>query len=194
MSSIMVPEPYASPKKYSYSPLPPRTIRLLHLMPHDGNGDLIRCHLIEYSIQETWERADLYEALSYCWGGSDKPCSISIGESCLPITANLHAALLRLRHRLIGRFLWVDAVCINQDDKVEQAQQVRFMAEIYSKASRVIVWLGEAAAEAGTLKAICALGDRSENSSKKLHRGAVLALFYLSWFRRIWVKHAMPSI
>ena len=193
MSSVMAPEPYASPKKYTYSPLPPRTIRLLHLMPHDGNGDFIRCQLIEYPIQETWERADLYEALSYCWGGSDKPCSISIGQCCLPITANLHAALLRLRHRLLGRFLWVDAVCINQDDKSEQAQQVRSMAEIYSKASRVIVWLGKAEAEAGTLKAICAPGHRSDDSSKSLSKEAVLALFALPWFRRIWVKHAIPS-
>ena len=37
-------------KKYTYSPLPPRNIRLLHLMPHDGDGDPIRCQLFEYPI------------------------------------------------------------------------------------------------------------------------------------------------
>jgi len=175
-------------KKYKYSPLPPRNIRLLHLMPYDGDGDPIHCQLFEYPIQETWERADLYEALSYCWGGSGKPCSISIGECYLPITANLHAALLRLRHRLIGRVIWIDAVCINQEDKEEQAQQVRSMAEIYFKASRVIVWLGEAEAEDhDTLKAICAPCDESKSSS------GILALFARPWFRRIWVWRAMPS-
>ena len=38
----------------------------------------------------------------------------------------------------------VDAICINQEDKIEKGMQVRYMSEIYSKASHVIVWLGEA--------------------------------------------------
>ncbi|KAK3349677.1 hypothetical protein B0T25DRAFT_247760 [Lasiosphaeria hispida] len=52
--------------KYTYSPLLPRNIRLLHLMPHGRDKDPIHCQLFEYPIQGTWERADLYEALSYC--------------------------------------------------------------------------------------------------------------------------------
>jgi hypothetical protein len=60
-------------EKYTYSPLPSENIRLLHLMPHKDQGDSIRCQLFEYPIQDTWERADVYEALSYYWEGSDKP-------------------------------------------------------------------------------------------------------------------------
>ncbi|KAK4164711.1 hypothetical protein QBC43DRAFT_317354 [Cladorrhinum sp. PSN259] len=183
--------------KYSYSKLPPRNIRLLHLLPHEGDGDPIRCQLFEYPFQDRWERRDLYEALSYCWGAPDKPFSIYIGQHYLPVTASLHAALLRLRHPLIGRILWIDAVCINQEDKVEQAQQVRFMAEIYFKAGRVIIWLGECQdKDRDTLRAICDAGnrDRSEkSSSNELSEAAVLAFLDLPWFRRIWVLQEVAA-
>ncbi|KAK5174775.1 uncharacterized protein LTR77_001858 [Saxophila tyrrhenica] len=38
--------------------------------------------------------------------------------------------------------LWIDSVCINQDDIPERNAQVEMMAEIYSKAKSAIVWLG----------------------------------------------------
>lgn len=38
--------------------------------------------------------------------------------------------------------MWIDAICINQFDDVEKSDQVRLMKTIYSKASKVIVWLG----------------------------------------------------
>jgi hypothetical protein len=134
--------------KYCYSPLPgPGSIRLLRLMAHTDENARIECRLFDYPLQELEERACLYEALSYVWGGSDKPHSISIGGYYLPITANLYAALLHLRDRLIERIIWVDAICIDQDNQTERAQQVQSMAKIYCKANRVIVWLGEAAAD-----------------------------------------------
>lgn len=87
----------------------------------------------------------MYEALSYAWGGSDKSLSIFVDGHELPVTANLHAALSHLRNRSLDRAMWVDAVCINQADSEERGHQVQSMAKIYANASRVIVWLGEAA-------------------------------------------------
>jgi hypothetical protein len=69
----------------------------------------------------------------------------SVDKRDLHITINLHAALLCLRDRLIDRNVWIDAICINQKDATEKGIQVRYMAEMCSKASRVILWLGEAA-------------------------------------------------
>ena len=80
-----------------------------------------------------------------CEAVRDKPRFVSIDKHDLPVTASLHAALLRLRNRSIERIIWVDAVCINQQDLKEREQQVHSMAKIYGKAKRVIVWLGEAA-------------------------------------------------
>ena len=41
-----------------------------------------------------------------------------------------------------GIRVWVDAICINQNDIVERNQQVQIMGDIYRAASRVRVWLG----------------------------------------------------
>lgn len=68
---------------------------------------------------------------------------IEVDGAGLAITKNLHGALQRLRDPALDRVLWVDAVCINQDNIAERAQQVQVMAMIYAYASKVVVWLGE---------------------------------------------------
>ncbi|KAK3361634.1 heterokaryon incompatibility protein-domain-containing protein [Lasiosphaeria ovina] len=80
-------------------------------------------------------RTHLYEALSYTWGDPHQRRSISIDGRSSLVTANLHAALVSLRDGLLERIVWVDAICINQDDNQEKGNQIRYMAEIYSKAS-----------------------------------------------------------
>jgi hypothetical protein len=39
--------------------------------------------------------------------------------------------------------LWIDGVCINQTDILERNRQVQLMGEIYSRASCVLIWLGD---------------------------------------------------
>ena len=89
---------------YSSRSLEPDHIRLLRLMPHENEMTGIQCELFEYTLQDLGKRAHLYEALSYTWGGSDKPCSISINKQKFGVTENLHAALLRLRDRFFNEF------------------------------------------------------------------------------------------
>ena len=60
------------------------------------------------------------------------------------ITKNLECALRYLRHKESPRVLWVDAVCINQNDEDEKSEQVSKMREIYGGATKVYAWLGEA--------------------------------------------------
>lgn len=59
------------------------------------------------------------------------------------MTPNLGAALRRLRYKEKWRLVWIDAICVNQEDLDERSQQVMLMRNIYSPARRVIVWLGE---------------------------------------------------
>jgi hypothetical protein len=46
--------------------------------------------------------------------------------------------------RMSASKIWVDAICINQEDNAEKSQQVQQMAQIYSKAIGALVWLGDA--------------------------------------------------
>jgi hypothetical protein len=59
------------------------------------------------------------------------------------VTANLEEALQYLRRPEQTRMVWVDAVCINQDDPKEKTIQVNMMGKIYSKSTRGAVWLGD---------------------------------------------------
>ncbi|PQE14256.1 hypothetical protein CJF31_00006829 [Rutstroemia sp. NJR-2017a BVV2] len=138
----------------------------------------------------------LYEALSYTWGGSDKSCSISIGRQNLPVTENLYKALLHLQDRSLERILWIDALCIDQENLEERGQQVQLMSKIYSKAARVLIWLGETAHESDkaleTIRIIAE--DNSTNSLKDTAtQQAVLALLERSWFQRIWVLQEVAA-
>jgi hypothetical protein len=86
-----------------------------------------------------------YVALSYVCGTDQPSIPIDCGNGTLPVlvTKNCHAALRRLRKTSRKRTLWIDALCINQQDKDERGYQVAMMKDIYSNASRVYIWLGE---------------------------------------------------
>jgi hypothetical protein len=158
-------------------------------MPNKNDTADIRCELFKYALRESSKATHPYEALSYVWGGSDKPKSIFIDNQYLDVTLNLHAALLRLRDHDIPRIIWVDAVCINQEDEQEKEHQIQCMAKIYGKASCVIVWLGERADDSDVaLEAIRAAGKPTNTSNKEMIQQAILPLLQRPWFRRIWVR------
>lgn len=83
-----------------------------------------------------------YEALSYVWGDkSSDGCRIILDNIEISVRRNLWDALHALRNRTTGRVLWVDALCINQDDLDERGHQVRLMRKVYSQTSRCIAWI-----------------------------------------------------
>lgn len=107
------------------------------LDPGSGN-DEIRCR----RVNATWSWRTRYDALSYTWGDESRRGTILVDGLPLSITENLHSALVHLRHPRRRRVLWVDALCINQDDAGERDEQVKRMGSIYSRARRVVIWLG----------------------------------------------------
>ncbi|KAI0405265.1 heterokaryon incompatibility protein-domain-containing protein [Xylaria palmicola] len=131
---------------YRYEPLPlvvgggraPPFTRLMCLSPGTG-AQVIECTLRIIDVTHSPLR---YEALSYVWGIEKAPEPIKCHGYDVPITLNLRHALLALRHPTLIRPLWVDAVCINQEDMGERARQVAYMRLVYQHASRVVVWLG----------------------------------------------------
>jgi hypothetical protein len=180
--------------QYRYSTLSSGAIRLLRLMPPANESTertKLQCELFDYSLQDLAKGTHLYEALSYTWGGEEKPYSITIEEQTLDVTTNLYAALLRLRDRSLDRILWVDAICIDQSNLEERKQQVQLMAKIYSKAHRVIVWLGRGAVDTeGALEDIrlAANEESTECSKKEMNQQVILNLLQRPWFQRIWVR------
>ena len=112
------------------------------------------------------------------------------------VRRNLYTALLHLRFRDIPRIIWVDAVCINQKDDKEKEHQIQCMVEIYAKASRVIVWLGEAQDHSErALEAIRLAGEKSmEFSDPEPFQQAIRQLLRRPWFHRIWVSKQSCTI
>ena len=87
-----------------------------------------------------------FEALSYTWGSQTNRSTILVTDGqnsgSLLVARNLDEALRYLRFESDDRVLWVDAICINQEDVDERNSQVGKMADIYSSATRVVAWLG----------------------------------------------------
>ncbi|KAI0858243.1 heterokaryon incompatibility protein-domain-containing protein [Xylaria cubensis] len=96
-----------------------------------------------------------FDALSYCWGNSSENSYVLLDPNFRTGTSkswegrqfavgrNVETGLRRLRQEDKAIRIWIDAICINQTDFEERAQQVRIMSLIYSCASTVHIWLGE---------------------------------------------------
>ncbi|KAK3947131.1 heterokaryon incompatibility protein-domain-containing protein [Pseudoneurospora amorphoporcata] len=188
---------------YYNVPISSSHIRLLQLLPSENEDAAIHCRLFCTPLDSKGTRP--YEALSYVWGSEDNPCSIFINGCAFAVRENLYAALLHLRDHSIKRTIWIDAICINQDDEEEKGHQVQSMAKIYAKASGVIVWLGEEAA--GSDQAleeirIAAKRDQApeeiriaaELSIRRLdNKAGILTLLERPWFQRIWVLQEVAA-
>ncbi|RYP17588.1 hypothetical protein DL767_009991 [Monosporascus sp. MG133] len=125
---------------YKYKPLDlaTDTIRLVCLLKGSFNDD-IRCELWESRLH----RDDVpYEALSYTWGGTEKSARIFLCGCIAQVTHNLYTALRYLRLERQDRILWIDAICIDQDNERERGHQVGQMRRIYQNAEKVLIWLG----------------------------------------------------
>ena len=97
-----------------------------------------------------------YVALSYTWGPPHQnPLhTIHLEETTFPVTESLYTALQHLRPCSASDVtlrIWIDAVCINQSDNLEKANQVRKMRRIYQLASQVLIWLGPSASGSDAL-------------------------------------------
>ena len=112
-------------------------VRLITLLPGDEATD-IKCRMRTAALSDN----PLYEALSYQWCVDWRDDKILLHGRKFHVRYNLLAALRHLRHPVNPRVLWIDAICINQSDLVEKKGQIEQMGQVYSQASRVVVWLG----------------------------------------------------
>ncbi|TQW00411.1 hypothetical protein V2A60_001496 [Cordyceps javanica] len=131
---------------YRHAELPPGYIRVLELRPSASIDEPLACRLRAQTITD-----EPYEALSYVWGKASVYHSTiwcvdedhgNASSGMLRIGANLARALLAYRRIDRPRRIWVDAICIQQDDLDERLSQVRMMGDIFRNAIQVLCWLG----------------------------------------------------
>jgi len=138
-----------------------RAIRLVEILPPTAEEQTVRCRHIVTSLEDK----PSYVALSYVWGDATDTTDIVLNDKITPVTKGSASALqhiwcsmypLTSTHssttghsenpsHILSTFpskLWIDAMCINQDDLAERSSQVELMGDIYSRANKVIVWLG----------------------------------------------------
>lgn len=178
-----------------YDKLEEGYFRLLEIRSVDFH--LVRCHLETVFFAE----AGTYDALSYVWGRQPRSKTIWNGSHAIKVTPDLEESLIHF-HRHKERFeisrLWIDAVCINQEDEAEKMIQIQQMRYIYSNATQTLVWLGMSSYDSEELLAYMTKAirlkaelpkqgyyDFQDNSSELLIR--TLELFYHDWFERLWV-------
>jgi hypothetical protein len=194
---------------YKYSPLDETgQIRLLKLSP-GSLGSPIKCEFLPVNLAKSVQN---FDAISYAWGNPALKYKIECEQDELNVTESVRGLLDHIRDPNEDRVIWIDAICIDQQNFAERSQQVRLMRQIYSSAESVSIWLGPEKDESGLLQEfIPRLADVFWGSQRaqlftdevlfqktKTHRTsrewvALKRLFERPWFNRTWIVQEFVS-
>lgn len=126
--------------------LPKTQIRLLQMNGFEGSEKRpsFSSHVIEVDTQPK------YAALSYVWGIDVPVHEIYMNGQSVLVRKNLYDFFYNLTLEFWEhgpaqhwKYVWIDALCIDQSNIIERNQQVSMMDRIYSEAAMVIVWMGQ---------------------------------------------------
>lgn len=177
---------------YPNGPLKDGEIRILTLHPGTWSSPVV-CTLENIALDDAVGGDGGFCALSYTWGPPTQPrCAIWINDGVNTVGEQLFEALAHLRDAREPKRLWVDAVCIRQDDNNEKSTQLPLMTDIYSCASDVCIWLGPDEDDSGyalaTVRAAHSNGkpDGSSLPPKRLVK-ALTGILRRQWFSRLWI-------
>lgn len=170
--------------KYCYQPLGEGDMRLFVLFPGEYDDPLrgCVCHI-------PFDNAGPYRALSYVWGPDNQSeRNLVTPHGVLKIKAALGSAFQRVRQKKKEMVLWVDAICINQEDTKEKVQQILLLPRIFQGATSTL--------------AVLATDDRSNRAVGILLQIAALKLYgfdFSRWPKSLirpranWVRNGMPD-
>jgi hypothetical protein len=161
-------------------------------------GDEIRVLNIHSQSDFSLEIAPLsnkpqYSAVSYCWGEDiNDICNVRINGLNFPLRKHVSTMLERLHRRHQVFRVWIDRVCIDQNDTHDKSEQVLSMGKIYSQATRVYAWLGEANPEMDCIfDVLTTFRDRKREVKLPVHFDAAEQLsYYRGLFREIYSGRA----
>ncbi|KAK0109250.1 hypothetical protein ONS96_003072 [Cadophora gregata f. sp. sojae] len=138
-----------NPPMFKYSKLQkPDHIRLLLLHPRFGfrpvSGSM---------VDGPYMRLLFYEAISYTWGNPERTEEIMVDGCRMMVTKSVYEVLATLSSQFLPQLLWIDAICIDQENEEEKEQQVPIMDTIYSNALFTTVFLGQSPLPESTIAA-----------------------------------------
>lgn len=115
-----------------------------------GNNTAVDSGEAVYVEAPEVDKIRAYEAVSYAWGIGEFTKNLIVlsdaksdqEHTIVKITAHVEEMLRFFRSKQDIVNLWVDAICLNQSDTLEIAQQIALMGEVYGKAWRTRIWLG----------------------------------------------------
>ncbi|KAH8725796.1 heterokaryon incompatibility protein-domain-containing protein [Phaeosphaeriaceae sp. PMI808] len=208
---------------FTYQDILPNEFRVVVLHPAQNFNDGVEIHL------QTRQRSDnkFYEAVSYTWGTDQTTDRLYVhdekfaashlhdqyiftrmfryyqtrdrGNAELRVRSNVTTMLRYLRYKWLPRYLWIDAICINQRNMEEKSQQVNQMGDIYRKSGRTLIWLGsskiyprplsalEAAARARRSKFWGISEVQVTDENRGPNQPDIQEILTLPWFHRRWV-------
>ena len=187
MNSGSIPD-----SEYQYESLPESTsFRVILLSTTQSDESPIECHMASLKLEDR-----PFNALSYMWGPPVKTRTILIDGQAVKVGENLWLAMKAIRFHNRGGTtdnicVWIDAICINQNDIPERNQQVAMMDRIYSEATQVLVWLGPG--DEGSDRVIDTLAaDYTEDSLVEFDKSdedstSWRQLFNRPYFNRMWI-------
>ena len=128
-----------SPRKFTYDALNNANaqLRLLSIEPGEWSAPL-KATLFTFDRST----APQYAAISYTWGDPTPVQPISINGTAYDVRFNCYYALVQARYHKKRSHLWIDSICINQDDVAEKSAQVAHMDETFSSAHAVYFCVG----------------------------------------------------
>lgn len=133
-------EPAGEDEWFHYTPLNPDK-REVRLVSYRLDQVTTPCNDDEWGILTIpLVDAPEFTAISYVWGSPARNRPIICSGKKLSVTESAFSVLQRCRISN-AKFIWIDAICINQDDSSERGAQVSFMGDIYSRAAEVAIYL-----------------------------------------------------
>lgn len=138
---------------FEHTPLPdPQThIRLLKVI--NGHiGQPAKCELTTWPL----ESLPPYYAISYTWGEPSDTTNIEINDKRMVVRRNCEYVLQQAFAEDAAAYLWVDAICIDQENLQEKSYQVAMMGDMYQRAARVLACIGPHADDSDFLMGILA--------------------------------------
>jgi hypothetical protein len=134
-------QPQTAQPVFKHSPLDLKaaSIRLVRILPDLSSNGRVQLELRHASTES------IYTCLSYVWGQEKHLRRIKLAGRYFQVRQNLHAFLesARKKPHLNSKWLWIDALCIDQSNNSERSHQVQQMGRIFGHAVRVISWLGD---------------------------------------------------